>query len=164
MTQRIGNAKDDTDGVQNDQVIDFKKVREKRIQEKQRNAERIFFKNLLSVYSIMENTKLIPIDLIEVSEEGCSFQIPYSLQNQWPKKMDEIPIRLYFSADTYFEINVKIQNSSPSIDGASRLVRFGCLIDKTRSSYPTYQHFVRFLKLYAEHSHRDNGNLTVLYF
>ncbi len=160
MTQRFG-SNHSNGGEQNTSVIDINQVREKRMQEKKRRAERVFFKNLLSVYSVTHGLKLVPIDLIEVSEEGCSFQIPYQNEVQWPKQSDEIPIRFYFSSDTYLEVQVKISNSSHSIDQSARMMRFGCLLDQTIKSYPAYQQFVRFLKMYAEHSHQESGRKTL---
>jgi hypothetical protein len=154
MTQRIGTV--DRDGADSDRVIDFNFVKQKRQQEKKRRTERVFFKNLLSVYALGEKSKLIPIDLIDVSEEGCSFQIAYDSQSQWPNKHVEIPVRFYFISDTYLEVFVKIQNSSPSIENSVRMIRFGCLVEKATTGYPAYQHFVSFLKMYAEHSRKDS--------
>jgi len=153
MTQRFRSVQDkgEIDHSSNS-VIDIQQVREKRNRDKKRRAERVFFKNLLSVYSITDNFKLIPIELIEVSEDGCSFQVEYRSDNPWPKKTDEIPIRFYFSSDTFLEVQVKISNSSPSIDQSVRMTRYGCLLDQKSRSYPAYQQFVRFLRMYAEHS------------
>jgi hypothetical protein len=162
MTQRFPGSNDQC-GDGSGSVIDIQQVREKRTREKKRRAERIFFKNLLSVYSVTDSQKLIPIELIEVSEDGCSFQVEHQSENPWPKQSDEIPIRFYFSSDTYLEVAVKIANSSPSIDQSVRMVRFGCLIDQSLRSYPAYQQFVRFLRMYAEHSCQEVGSQSGFY-
>jgi hypothetical protein len=161
MTQGTGNSS--SNGTQAERVVDFNEIREQRLEEKRRNTERIFFKNLLSVYSVTGHSKMQPIELIDVSEDGCSFQIPHDPDNAWPNKTTEIPIRLYFSQDTYLEVLARIQNSRPSIENNARFVRYGCTVDKSTKSYPAYQTFVRFLKLYAEHAHKDMGDVTVFY-
>jgi hypothetical protein len=161
MTQRTGNTNDEGNTIE--RVVDFTQVREQRLEEKRRQTERIFFKNLLSVYSVVSHTKMQAVELIDVSEDGCSFQIPFNPDNVWPAHKNEVPLRLYFSQDTYLEVLVKIQNSRPAIENNARFVRFGCTVDKDIKSYPSYQAFVRFLKLYAEHSHRDTGDVTVFY-
>jgi hypothetical protein len=161
MVRRTGSS--DSSDTQVERVVDFNEIREQKLVEKRRHTERIFFKNLLSVYSVVGETKMRPIELIDVSEEGCSFQIPHDPENKWPNNAKEIPIRLYFSQDTYLEVLVQIQNSRPSIENHARFVRFGCLVDKTTQSYPAYQTFVKFLKLYAEHAHKDLGDVTVFY-
>jgi len=153
MTQRTGNSG----------VVDFNEAREQKLQEKRRKTERIFFKQLISVYSVVSDTKMLAIDIIDLSEDGCSFQIPYDPESRWPRDMKDIPIRLYFSQDTYLEIRARIQNSSPCIDRNTRYTRFGCSVDTTLKSYPAYQQFVRFLKQYSEHAHKDMGDITVFY-
>ena len=167
MIQRAGNSSNDSNGSseskQQERVVDFTQVREKRLEEKRRRTERIFFKNLISVYSVTGPSDAHPIELIEMSEEGCSFQTPFDTQNPWPTQSDQVPIRLYFSRDTFLEIFVKIQNSRASIENGKRYTRYGCAIDKEVSSYPAYQAFVRFLGLYAEQAHRDMGDVSAFY-
>jgi len=159
MTQGTGNGS----GNDSQHIVDFNEVREQRLEEKRRHTERIFFKSLLGVYSMSGSSKMMPIELIDVSEEGCSFQVLHDPENIWPNTTSEIPIRLYFSQDTYLEIHVRIQNSRPSIENNTRYVRFGCTVEKEMKAYPAYQLFVRFLKLYAEHAHKDMGDVSVFY-
>jgi hypothetical protein len=163
MTQRTGSVSNGKDEPKEDQVIDFNKVREKRIEEKRRNTERIFLRDLLGVYSVAGQGKMFPVELIEVSEEGCSFQLPYDPKNPWPKDGKEMPLRLYFNREMYLEIYVQIKHSRHSIDKKQRYIRYGCSIDRTTQSYPAYQQFVRFLKLYSEHAYKDKGDVTVFY-
>ncbi len=149
------------------EIVDFNQVREQKLEEKRRKTERIFFKYLLSVYSVAGNSDrsqvMHPIEILEMSEQGCSFQVPFDAKNIWPAANSEIPLRLYFSQDTYMEVIVRIANSTPSIVESGRFVRYGCEVDPTTSAYPAYQQFVRFMKLYAEHAHKDKGDVTVFY-
>jgi hypothetical protein len=160
MAQKIGSSVES--GLEN-RVVDFNEAREKRLEQKRRRTERILFRNLVSVYSITENSKPFPVDLIEVSEAGCSFQVLADAPTSGLVKRDEIPLRIYFSQDTYLEIFVKIMNSRPSIEKNRRYVRYGCEIDKNVKSYAAYQLFVQFLKQYALHAHRDMGNISAFY-
>ncbi|MEO5970352.1 MAG: PilZ domain-containing protein, partial [Bdellovibrionia bacterium] len=154
MAQRIGSSKETSS---ENRIVDFNEAREQRLEQKRRRTERILFRNLVSVYSLTEHDKLFPVDLIEVSEDGCSFQILADAPTSGLIKRDEIPLRIYFSQDTYLEIFAKIVNSRPSIEKNRRYVRYGCKIDKTVKSYAVYQLFVQFLKQYAVHAHRDLG-------
>lgn len=144
-------------------VVDFGEARAQKMEEKRRTTERIFFKQLLSVYSVIGTSKMCPIEFIDLSEDGCSFQIPYDAENPWPKDSADVPLRIYFSQDTYLEIRCKIQNSRPSIENNRRYVRFGCSVEKETQSYDAYQQFVRFLKMYSQHAHKDLGDVTVFY-
>ncbi len=145
------------------QVVDFGEARAQRLDEKRRKTERIFFQHLLGVYSVTGNAQMRPIELIEVSEDGCSFQVPFDAAKPWPADSRELPIRLYFSQDTYIPVMLTVVNSRPSIENGTRYVRYGCTVDKTMSSYPAYQQFVKFLALYSEHAHKDKGEVSVFY-
>ena len=144
------------------QIIDFTAIRKKRLEQKRRKTERIFFKSLLGATSVEKNGKTHKIEVIDLSEEGISFQIPVQTRDIWPSE-PIFPIRLYFSGDTYLEILVQIQNSNPVIDGHSRFVRYGCSVDTTTQSYRAFELFVKFLNIYAEQAHRDQGSKTVFY-
>ena len=56
----------------NEQLIDFTKAREEKLEEKRRKTERIFFNNLLGVYTVIANDQLKNIELIEVSDLWCA--------------------------------------------------------------------------------------------
>jgi hypothetical protein len=144
-------------------VIDFTEVRAQKLEEKRRKTERIFFKHLLSVYSVVGDSNMCPIELIDVSEDGCSFQVPYDPTRPWPADSKDVPLRLYFSQDTYLEIRCRIQNSRPSIENNTRYVRYGCAIDTSTAAHAAYSQFVRFLRAYSENAHRDKGDVTVFY-
>jgi hypothetical protein len=145
------------------QIVDFNQARAQKMEEKRRKAERVFFKNVLGVYSVMGRDSLQPIEFVDVSEHGCSFQVPFSPARAWPAASTEVPLRIYFTKDSYLEIRVQIQNSRHTIEDGSRFVRFGCAIDQTTSAYSAYVHFVRFLKSYSEECHKDTGDHTVFY-
>lgn len=162
MTHRTGNSSSEGTTLEQERVVDFNEAREQKLEEKRRNTERIFFRNLIGVYSVTGHAKMQPIELIDVSEEGCSFQLPFDPDRNWPTS-NELPIRLYFSQDTYLEILVRIQNSRPSIENGNRYVRYGCMVDKELKSYPAYQAFIKFLRQYAEHAHKDMGDVSVFY-
>lgn len=146
------------------QVVDFTQARAQKIDEKRRKTERIFFQQMLGVYCVTDaSEQMRPLEIVEVSEDGCSFQVPFDSAKPWPKDIEEVAIRLYFSQDTYLMIHAKIQNSRSYIDKGARFQRFGCKLDQETSSYPAYQQFVRFLKLYSEHAHKDVGDATLFY-
>ena len=145
------------------QVVDFSEARAQRMDEKRRKTERIFFKHLLGIYCVAESTELKQVELMDVSEEGLSFQIPFSTKDVWPRNEKDIPLRLYFSQDTYLPILLRIQNSRPYIEGGVKYLRFGCAVDKSLSSYEGYLQFVRFLTAYSEHAHKDTGKVTLFY-
>ena len=159
-----GNGGDNVTTTKDRQVIDFNEVRAQKLEEKRRKTERIFFKHLLSVYTVMAGGKqMAAIEIIDISEEGIAFQVPFNSDKPWPTSVEEIPLRLYFSQDTYLEVIAKIVNSRPSIENGARFTRYGCQVDQATSSYPAYQQFVKFMKMYSEQAHKDMGDISVFY-
>jgi hypothetical protein len=136
------------------------------MEEKRRKTERIFFKQMLGIYCVTgagEGDKARQLDIVDISEDACSFQVPFDPKDPWPSTLQEIPLRVYFSQDTYLPVHLKIQNSRPCIEEGQRYVRYGCSIDKSVTSYETFQQFVRFLKSYSVHAHKDTGKVTLFY-
>lgn len=144
-------------------VVDFEEVRAKRLDEKRRKTERIIFKHLLGVYVVSDQEQLREIELVDISEDGLSFQVPFKKGSSLPIEMREVSLRLYFSQSTYLPVKLKIQNSRNYVDENGHFARFGCTIDNTLQSYEAYQQFVKFLKSYSEHAHQDTGKSTVFY-
>jgi hypothetical protein len=154
-------------------VVDFNELRNQKLEEKRRKTERILFKNLLGVYCVTGNQEMRPLELIDISAEGCSFILPFGVQKPWsePQGVDEhgqelkaqFPLRLYFTQDTYIQIHLTIQNARPMIENGERYMRFGCSVDQQVSSYNAFEQFVKFLKAYSEHAHRDQGMTSVFY-
>lgn len=142
------------------QVVDFNEVRQKKLSEKKRKTERYFFKSLIQAYSVLPETKLLPIEMGDFSEDGCSFKT--ETKSFFPRG-DLIPIRLYFSTDTYLEILIKVINSRLMIENGKKLTRVGCIIDKEIQSYSAYQAFVQFIRLYSESAHRNVGEKSLFY-
>jgi len=160
MTQGSGNSEKNS----LKQVVNFEKVREKKLEEKRRKAERIFFKELLGIYSVTSNEQMQEVEILDVSEEGCSFQVPFNPdKKEITPNQKNVSIRLYFSQQTYLPLDLVIQNSSNHIEEGKSYVRYGCLIDPKCSTFKAFQQFVRFLKLYSTQARKDTGKLTFFY-
>lgn len=144
-------------------VVDFGHIRAQKLEEKRRKTERIFFKQILGIYTSAESGEYRSVELVDLSEEGLSFQIPYHVNETWPGKTTQMVLRMYFSQETYLPVHVEIINSRPCIEEGVRSIRYGCKVDQSMSSYQAYQQFVLFLRAYAEHSHQDNGSATTYY-
>jgi hypothetical protein len=147
-------------------VIDFNQARTQKLEEKRRKTERIFFKQILGVYCVVEHqgsSELKSLEPVDISEDGFSFQIPFHKQADWPDTNSEFTVRLYFTKDTYLPVVMKVVNSKPTIEDGIRYTRYGCQVDQSISSYPVYQQFVKFLRGYSEHAHQDKGDITLFY-
>lgn len=146
-----------------EKVVDFNQVRSQKLDEKRRKTERIVFQDLLGVYCVIGNSQIRQLQLVDVSDEGLSFLVPFDVKNPWPREDGDLPLRLYFTQDTYLPIQARVVNSRPSIENGVRYVRYGCTVDASLQSYTTYLQFVKFLKSFSEHAHRDEGTDSVFY-
>lgn len=152
-------------GNKEGRVINFNKIREEKIEEKRRKYERVIFKQILGLYCVAENKALRALELVDVSEDGLSFQLPIHSKNlDFIEEGKSVPFRFYFSQDSFLPIVVNIQNKRHCIEEGQKYVRFGCSIDPTTQSYETYRLFVKFLSKYAETSHQDTGDLKFFFF
>ena len=147
--------KDDTE------IVSLDHFRNRKQEEKKRKTERIFFHHLVGIYSVVNPGKMVPVDLIDVSDEGLAIQVPYQSDRAWPTNTDNIPIRLYFSPESFMEIVVDIKNTRPTIENGSRYIRYGCLIHTEQKSFAAWQNFVNFLKAFSEVSEKDSGDIAV---
>ena len=60
-------------------VLDFTAKREEHIEHKRRAVERIMFDNFLGTYSVIdESGSIYPIKILDISRNGCLFQVPFN--------------------------------------------------------------------------------------
>jgi len=146
-------------------VINLDQFRTRMTAEKKRKTERIFFNNLVGVYGLVQPGKMIPVNLIDVSEGGLAIQLPYPTEatgdKVWPKDSVGLPIRLYFSADSFMEVLVDVKNSTPLVENGSKYMRYGCEVQTDQRAHHAWVNFVSFLRSYSDISERDNGNISM---
>jgi hypothetical protein len=142
-------------------IINLNNFRNRKQEEKKRKTERIFFHHLVGVYSVVKPGKMVPVDLIDVSEEGLAIQIPYQSETSWPTDTNNLPIRLYFSPENFIEVVVDIKNTHSTIESGTRYLRYGCAIQTEQRTFQAWVQFVGFLKAFSEVSEKDSGNISV---
>lgn len=146
-------------------IVDLGKVREAKTEEKRRKYERVLFKNLLGVYCVAQDEELRAVELVDVSEEGLSFQLPAHSKNlESFTSGKECLFRFYFSEETFIPVACRITNQRPCIEGGSTYIRFGCTVDQSLQSYGTYISFVNFLTKFAQTAQIDGAKQRVFYF
>ncbi len=145
-------------------IIQLDQVRNKKLEERKRRTERIFFNELMGVYGVSKTETLIPIELVDVSEAGLGFQIRHKEEISWPVDLTNQRIRLYFSPESFMEVVVDVRNSRPVIEHGIRMIRFGAEVQGEQRAYKAWAQFVGFLRAYSDVSQRDTGNTGVSNF
>ncbi len=146
----------------NEQVVSLTSVRQELIEEKRRDYERVVFKSNFGVFTLMEQTGLHAIEILDISEGGMQFQTPEKSSLRL-NSGDVIPVRFYFAVDHFISIDVKIVRSYSAIEIGSAVHRYGCLMDKSMASYAAIYHFVQFITKCAEHGHKQEKHLKIFY-
>ena len=147
-----------------DDVIDFVQKRKESIEKKRRSFERVMFQNFLGCYSVIDaNGSLCSIDIVDISQTGMLFQVPWNPKSdQKFKRSQDLSLRLYFTKDSYIMAIAKVKYGTPHTDeGGTTCMRYGCEFDQKNQSFEALQAFIDFIYKFAEHSSVDRGENKV---
>lgn len=143
-------------------VVSLHEAREEKIEERRREFERVVFKSNFGAYTPVEGRGLQAIELVDISEGGILFQVAES-SNYSLQPGDTTSVRLYFAAEAYISIDVKVARSFIAVENGRAVHRYGCIMDKTMGSYAAFYHLVHFITKCAEHGHADAQNHKIFY-
>jgi len=147
-------------------VISFQDKRQESIEKKKRSFERVIFKKFLGVYAEIDTagTKY-DVALVDISHNGCQFQVPNSpgAQNHF-KSGSDVTLRLYFTNDDFLPVQIGVRHAveHKAEDGKSYW-RLGGEFNKELPSFAALLPFIDFLYKFAEFSCVDKGESKVYY-
>lgn len=144
-----------------DKVLDFVGKRKENIEQKRRNFERILFQNFLGAYTVLNKDGVIyPITLVDISHDGCLFQVPWNFNKDVPMEKDsEVSFRMYFTKKSYIPVIASVKYNSEFVDqDGQTYMQYGCSFDKSMPSFEALESFINFLYQFAEHSAIDKGD------
>ncbi|EQC48546.1 type IV pilus assembly protein PilZ [Bacteriovorax sp. BSW11_IV] len=142
-------------------VLNFVDKRKENIEKKRRNFERLLFQNFLGAYTVIDaNETVYPVELVDISYDGCLFQIPWNFDKDKAFKTDtEIKMRMYFTKHSYIPVVVNIRYGKEYVDtNGQTYMHYGCEFDKTLPSFEAMKNFISFMYAFAEHSTIDKGD------
>ncbi len=147
-------------------VFDFNEKRKNAIEKKRRSFERVVFQEFLGVYTVVDDQgSAYPIKLVDVSGEGCQFQLPFSLKakNQF-KSGTEVTLKFFFTKGSYLPALVTVRHASEYIDEkGDAWLRLGGVFDTSLPSFQALSSFIDFIYQYAEFSCLDRGESKVYF-
>ena len=150
--------------AQKNDVVELGEFRDKRIEERRRRVERILFRNILGVYSVIEDQGLAGIQLLDVSREGLSFQVPWRPGQDRPyTRGDHIAIRLYFGKETFLPCGIIVKNCQEVLEAGQTFLRYGGELDKGYTSFEALEAFIEFIYKYAKHGKPEDGKIKLLF-
>lgn len=148
-----------------DKLLDFNKKREASIEKKRRTFERVLFQNFLGAYSVIDQADSVyPIELVDISKEGCLFQVPWDMNKQKPYPKDhELSLRIYFTKGSFIPAIVSVKHQQEVIKDGVTYMQYGCEFDQSLPSFEALQSFIDFLYKFAKHSSVDKGDSRVYF-
>lgn len=142
-------------------VLDFQERRKSLIENKKRNFERIVFQNFLGAYSVIDQAGTIyPITLVDMSQTGCLFQVPWTVgRDEKLPRGEELKLRMYFTKNSFIPVFVEVKYGNEFVDKDGRThMRYGCEFVTDNESFKAMESFIQFLYLYSEYSQVDKGD------
>lgn len=147
-------------------VVDFAEKRKKNIEQKRRSFERVVFQEFLGVYTVIDDQGAgFPIKLLDISADGCQFQVPFSAKakNQF-KEGTELTLKLFFTKGSYLPALVTVRRAGEYIDkNGDAWLRLGGSFDSSLPSFKALSSFIDFIYQYAEFSCLDKGESKVFF-
>lgn len=147
-------------------VIDFQQVRANSIEKKKRSFERVLFTEFLGSYAeIDENGTKYSVSMVDVSKDGCLFQIPFTKNARAHfNKTDNVTVRVYFTKDDFIPLAINLRHVNEHVDEkGDACLRFGGEFDKTLPSFKAFEPFIDFIYKFAEFSCTDKGESKVYF-
>lgn len=147
-------------------VVDFNEKRKQTIEQKRRTFERVVFQEFLGVYSVVDDQgSNFPIKLVDISSDGCQFQLPFSLKAKNQFKPDtEVTLKLFFTKGSYLPAVVTVRHASEYVDQqGDAWLRLGGEFDTSLPSFQALASFIQFIYQYAEFSCLDKGESKVYF-
>lgn len=147
-------------------VVDFSEKRKQSIEQKRRTFERVVFQEFLGVYSVIDDQgSNYPVSLVDISHDGCQFQLPFSAKakNQF-KSGTEVTLKFFFTKGSYLPAVVTVRHGSEYIDkDGNAWLRLGGEFDTSLPSFTALHSFIQFMYQYAEFSCLDKGESKVFF-
>ena len=141
-------------------IFSFEEKRKQSIESKRRQFERVMFDEFLGVYSVIDDDGTsYPIKLVDISKEGCLFQVPMSknAHKQFKSGVD-LTLKIYFTKHSYIPAVVKIKHTQEYVDSNNNaFLRCGSVFDTSLPSFEALSQFIKFIYQYAEFSCVDKG-------
>lgn len=142
-------------------VISFQDKRSENIEKKRRSFERVLFQNFLGAYTVIDDDGTVyPVTLVDISHDGCLFQIPWNAKTDKPlSEGTEIKMRMYFTKHSYIPVIVNVKRGSEyRADDGQTYMNYGCEFDQSMPTFNAMKEFINFMYSFAEHSVVDRGD------
>ncbi len=147
-------------------VFDFNERRKQSIEQKRRSFERVMFDELLGVDVVVDDEGSgYPLKLVDVSHQGCLFQVPFSPKaKQRFAAGEEVTLKVFFTKTSFLPVVVKLRHATEFVDQRGDAYwRCGGEFDTSLPSFTAFKTFIEFMYKYAEFSCRDSASHKVYF-
>lgn len=147
-------------------VVSFQEKKDRKIERKRRLFERVMFEHMMGCYTVIDSKgAILPVNLVDISHEGCLFQVQETDQSHHAFKTgQEVNLRFYFTKNNYIPVSVTVRYGNDFLDTQGcRFVRYGSEFDKSTQSFEALKIFIDFIYKFAQHSCLDKGDQKIYF-
>jgi hypothetical protein len=144
----------------NENVIHMSDARARRSKENRRKFERFFLRDMMQFFCVVDS-QVLPIELLDVSEAGCSFRVPLEKKLEGVQEGGPLSIRIYLSRDTYLLLGLQVSSIVPMTENGRTFKRYGCSLDQSFGSYQAYQQMIHFIDTYSRVCSREREKNSI---
>ena len=130
-------------------IVDFNGYKKTRDQKKKREYERILFQRLFGVCSFVEQSKLVQIDILDISYSGIRFR-ELALSDFPVTSGTKVGMRFYFTPTSFIRLIAEIKRYEVTTQESKRYFEYGCEINKDTKSYDVIHSLVSFMHKYSQ--------------
>ncbi len=138
-------------------IIDMTEARNEIISEERRKVRRTILSEFIGACALVPNRGLIKVKIYDVSDSGMAFDVESDV-GQF-KQGEEVAMRVYLNAVTYFPFVVTVQNVR-SVDNEG-VFRHGVNLVKGTINKDALHHFVKFIETVSASLQSDHGDIMV---
>jgi len=138
-------------------LVDFTEKRDEILKQERRQVKRTILTEFISAHVVVPNRGLNKVAIHDISDEGIAFDL--EVEDGKFKKNEELAMRIYLNATTYFPFFVKVKNCRFIEDEG--VYRVGSQFDKKSFNSEALSHFIKFIETVSANLKSDSGDIMV---
>ncbi len=138
-------------------IVDISQIRSQTLDEERRKVKRTILTEFVAVHTLVPGVGLMKVSLFDINETGVAFDIE---DNKGHFSVgEEVAMRVYLNAQTYFPFIVKVKNIREISDEGVH--RHGCEFVKGTINDIALHHFIKFIETVSASLKQDRGDVMV---
>lgn len=139
------------------EVLDLSDRREEILAQERRRVKRTILNQFIGVHILVPKHGLLRVQLIDVSADGLSFDVPANMGRF--RSGEQLVVRIYLNQKTYFAFVVEVRHVRT--DKTEKVHRHGASLKKGSINDQALNHFIGFIESVSASLQTDDGDVVV---